>query len=76
MARFILESKTDIFTAEGRFPRGTTVSINLPANATPNTFLTNPFFKNRIISQFRLQEINISPNQLNYGLWKVTDTQR
>lgn len=76
MARFTLEARTDIFTGDGRFPRGTIVSINVPAHATPNTFLINPNFRNIIILQFRNQGIDISPNQLGYGYWKVTDAQR
>ena len=76
MARFTLEAKTQIFTPSGRFPSGTTVTLNLPAPAMERTFLTNPNFRNSIIAQFRNQGINISPNQLGYGYWKVTDAQR
>lgn len=76
MARFTLESKTDIFTPDGRFPKGTIVTLNLPVQATANSFLINPNFRNSIISQFRCQGIDISPNQLGYGIWKVTDSQR
>ena len=76
MARYILEAKTDIFTREGRFPKGTTVTLNLPAPASTYTFLTNPNFRNDIISQFRCQGIDISPNQLGYGYWKVTEAPR
>ena len=76
MARFVIESKIDIFTKDGRFPPGTTVIMNLPVHATPSTFLTNPNFKNQIMSQFRNQGIDVAPNQLGYGYWKVTDTQR
>ncbi|MBD5303196.1 MAG: hypothetical protein HDS18_00385 [Bacteroides sp.] len=76
MARFTIEAKTQIFTPTGRFPSGTTVTLNLPAPAMANTFLTNPDFKNSIVAQFRNQGIDISPNQLGYGFWKVTDAQR
>ena len=76
MARFTLESKTDIFTSQGRFPAGTTVTLNLPVQASPSNFLTNPNFRNQILSQFRCQGLDIAPHQLGYGYWKVTDTQR
>ena len=76
MARFTLEAKTDIFTGHDCWPKGAIVNINVPAYATPNTFLINPNFRNTIIVQFRSQGIDISPNQLGYGIWKVTDTQR
>ena len=76
MARFTIEAKTQIFTPTGRFPSGTTVTLNLPAPAMANTFLTNPDFKNSIVAQFRSQGIDIPPNQLGYGFWKVTDAQR
>lgn len=75
MARFTLEAKTDIFTPAGRFPTGTTVSINLPTPATANTFLINPNFRNSIVCQFRNQGIDIAPHQLGYGYWKITDSQ-
>lgn len=76
MAQFTLEAKTDIFTSRVRWPKGTLVNINVPASATPNTFLINPNFRNTIISQFRSQGIDISPNQLGYAFWKVTNMQR
>lgn len=76
MARFTLEARTQIFTPSGRFPAGTSVIINLPAPATANSFLTNPNFKNMIIAQFRNQGIDVLPNQLGYGYWKVSDIQR
>lgn len=76
MARFTLESKTDIFTPDGRFPKGTVVTLNLPVPATAYSFLMNPNFRSSIISQFRCQGIDISPNQLGYGYWKVTESQR
>lgn len=76
MARYTLESKTDIFTGHDRWPKGTVVTLNLPAAASPSSFLINPNFKNSIIAQFRNQGIDISPNQLGYGIWKVIETQR
>lgn len=76
MARFTLEAKSDIFTGEGRFSKGTTVTLNLRVPASTYTFLTNPNFRNSIISQFRCQGIDISPNQLGYGHWKVTEAPR
>lgn len=76
MTQFTLEAKTQIVTNAGRFPTGTSVTIKLPAPAMSNTFLTNPNFRNSIIAQFRNQGIDIAPNQLGYGYWKVTDNQR